>query len=395
VPRPLEDIVVLDLSRVLAGPYCSMVLADLGADVIKVELPGTGDDARAFGPFVGGESTYYMSLNRNKKSLTLNLKHPKGKAILLKLAARADVVLENFRPGTMERLGLGYEVLKAVNPRVIYAAVSGFGQNGPYADKPCYDIVAQAMGGVMSITGHPGGPPTRVGASIGDITGGFFTIAGILAALHYRDQTGLGQAIDVALLDCQVAILENAVARYALSGKLPGRLGNRHPSVSPFDSMQTSDGDVILAVGNDSIWLRFCRLVGRPELAADERFLTNDDRVLNWPELEPVLAEIFRQRTTDEWVQTLEAAGIPCGPINTIDRVVHDPQVNARRMIVGTDHPKAGRVTMAGCPIKLSEAPDAPPKPAPMLGEHNREILGEYLGLSEREIRALASEGVI
>jgi len=393
--RPLDDIVVLDLSRVLAGPFCSMVFADLGAEVIKVEIPGTGDDSRAFGPFVAGESAYFMSLNRNKKSLTLNLKHPKGREIALKLAAKADVVLENFRPGTADRLGIGYEALKEVNPRIIYAAISGFGQTGPYADKPCYDIVAQAMGGVMSITGHPGGPPTRVGASIGDITGGLFAVAGILAALHYRERTGLGQFVDVAMVDCQVSLLENAIARYGISGEVPARLGNRHSSVAPFDSMPTSDGSVILGIGNDSIWVRFCNLVDRPELAADMRFLTNNDRVKNWDELAPLLREIFVARTTDQWVETLEAAGIPCGPINTVDRVVNDPQINHRQMIVSTDHPRAGEIIMAGCPVKLSEAGDLSFEPAPVLGEHTRLILCENLGLSESEVEALQAEGVI
>lgn len=393
--RPLAGVVVLDLTRVLAGPFCSLVLADLGAEVIKVEMPGTGDDSRAFGPFAGGESAYFMSLNRQKQSITLNLKHPKGKELFLRLVARADVVLENYRATTMERLGLGYEVLREANPRVVYASVSGFGHTGPYADRPCYDIVAQAMGGLMGITGHPGGPPTRVGASIGDITAALFAASGILAALYDRERTGAGQAVDVAMLDCQVAILENAVARYTVSGEIPGRLGNRHPSISPFSSFATRDGDVILAAGNDALWSRFCDLVGRPELAADERFATNPQRVANWAELEPLLAEVFAGRTTDEWVAALGGAGIPCGPINTVDRVVSDPQIRARKMIVTTDHPKAGKVAMAGSPIKLSAAPDEPPDPAPTLGEHTREVLRKYLGLSDGEVEALAAEGVI
>jgi CoA:oxalate CoA-transferase len=394
--KPLDGIVVLDLTRVLAGPYCTMVLADLGAEVIKIEVPGGGDDARAFGPFVNGESAYFMSLNRRKKSVTLNLKDPRGRDILLKLAARSDVVLENFRATTMDRLGLGYEQLREINPGLIYAATSGFGHTGPYADKPCYDIVAQAMGGVMSITGQPDGPPTRVGASIGDITAGLFTAIGVLAALQARHATGKGQKLDVAMLDSQVAILENAIARFAVSGEVPGRLGNRHPSVSPFNSFAASDGHLILAIGNDALWQRFCRLVDRPDLAVDTRFATNNDRVVNWPDLEPILGEIVRRRTLAEWMEVLEAEGIPCGPINTIDRVVSDPQVRSRNMIVHTDHPRAGKIFMPGTPIKLSSlADDEQPPPAPMLGQHTREVLRNMAGFSDAEIDALAAGGVV
>ncbi|MDP2871915.1 MAG: CoA transferase [Bacillota bacterium] len=395
MPKSLSGVVVLDLTRVLAGPYCSMVLADLGAEVIKIEAPGTGDDARAFGPFINGESAYFMSLNRRKKSVTVNLKHPKGRDIVLRLAAGVDVILENYRATTMDRLGIGCEVLRGINPRLIYAATSGFGHTGPYADKPCYDIVAQAMGGVMSITGQPDGPPTRVGASIGDITAGLFTVIGVLAALQARHLTGEGQKIDVSMLDSQVAILENAIARYAVSGEVPGRLGNRHPSISPFSSFATCDGHLILAIGNDGLWSRFCRLVGRPELANDRRFATNDDRVCNWPELEPVLSGIINQRTLDEWIEVLEAEGIPCGPINTVDRVINDPQVVARNMIVYTDHPRAGRIFMPGSPVRLSAAPCDQPEPAPLLGQHTREVLSGRLGLSEIEIEELARAGAI
>ncbi|GAB4275986.1 MAG: CaiB/BaiF CoA-transferase family protein [Deferrisomatales bacterium] len=393
---PLDGLRVLDLTRVLAGPYCTLVLADLGAEVVKVEIPGVGDDARHFGPFVGPESAYFMSLNRNKKSLTLNLKDPRGKELLLRLVERFDVLVENFRPGTMEKLGLGYEALARVNPRLIYAAASGFGQTGPYRCKPAYDVVVQGMGGIMSITGHPGGPPTRVGASIGDITAGLFTAVGILAALRARERTGKGQLVDVAMLDCQVAILENAIARYEVSGQPPGRIGNRHPSITPFTSVEAADGYLIVAIGNDALWRKFCRLVGREELAEQAAYRTNRERTENWESLEPVLAEIFAGRTVAQWLELLEGAGVPCGPINTVDRVVADPQIRARGMVVEVDHPVAGKTKMAGCPIKLSAAPERwEPSPAPLLGEHSREVLGGLLGLTEAEIDALEEEGVL
>ncbi len=392
---PLSGLRVLDLTRVLAGPYCTMVLADLGAEVIKVEIPGRGDDARHFGPFVGPESAYFMSLNRNKKSVTLNLKHGRGREVFLKLVRRADVLVENFRPGTMDKLGLGYERLSAENPRLVYAAISGFGHTGPYRAKPAYDIVVQGMGGIMSITGHPGGPPTRVGASIGDITAGLFGAVGILAALRERERTGRGRFVDVAMLDCQVAILENAIARYEVSGEVPGRIGNRHPSITPFTSVEASDGYLIIAVGNDALWEKFCRLVGLEDLLADPRFRTNQDRTEHWEELEPILAAIFRARTVEEWLSALEEAGIPCGPINTIDRVVSDPQVQARGMIVAVDHPDAGPVKMAASPVKLAPAPPSRYRPSPRLGEHTREVLTALAGLTEEDLAELERQGVV
>ncbi|MGB9903616.1 MAG: CaiB/BaiF CoA transferase family protein [Desulfotomaculales bacterium] len=393
---PLSGVRVLDLSRVLAGPYCGMVLADLGAEVIKLELPGRGDDARSYGPFVGSESAYFLSLNRNKKSLTLNLKDEKGKAIFLRLVEKFDILLENFRPGTMEKLGLGYDRLAQVNPRLIYAAISGFGHTGPYRLKPAYDVVVQGMGGIMSITGHPGGPPTRVGASIGDITAALFAVSGILAALNVRHETGKGQKVDVAMLDCQVAILENAIARYEVTGQVPGRIGNRHPSITPFSSVPAADGYLVVAIGNDSLWARFCRLVGREDLVASPLYRTNKDRTDNWDSLERELEKIFAARTVDEWLGLLEAAGIPCGPINTIDRVVSDPQVQAREMVVEVEHPVAGRLKMAGCPIKMSATPAGKiRKPAPLLGQHSREVLSRYLGLTDEEIELLKKQGVI
>lgn len=393
---PLAGLKVLDLTRVLAGPYCTLVLADLGAEVVKVEVPGLGDDARHFGPFVGTESAYFMSLNRNKKSITLNLKEERARELFLALVGSFDVLVENFRPGTMEKLGLGYDRLARAHPGLVYAAASGFGHTGPYRLKPAYDVVVQGMGGIMSITGHPGGPPTRVGASIGDITAGLFTAIGILAALRDRERTGKGQMVDVAMLDCQVAILENALARYEVSGQVPGRIGNRHPSITPFTSVPASDGHLIIAVGNDALWEKFCRLVGRGDLWADPEFRTNHDRTENWGRLEPLLAEVFAGRTTADWLALLEGAGIPCGPINGIDQVVQDPQIAAREMVVEVEHPVAGTLKMAGCPIKLSEAPRHwLRRPSPLLGEHTDQVLRESLGLGADEVRALREAGVV
>ncbi len=393
---PLSGIVVIDFSRILAGPYCTMILADMGARVLKIENPDGGDDSRGFGPYINGESAYYMSINRNKRSLAMNLKHPRSRQLALEMVRRADVVVENFRPGAMERLGLGYEALRDVNPRIIYAAVSGFGHSGPYMHKPGYDIVAQGMSGLMSITGHPGGPPTRVGASVGDLTGGMFAAIGILAALQERNRSGLGQKVDIGLLDSQVAMLENAVMRYVVAQEVPGRIGNRHPSITPFTAMQTADGYVIVAVGNDTLWSRFCGVIGRPELAEDPRFLTNQLRTDHWDDLEPMLKPVFLTRTTAEWIAVLEAASMPCGPINTIDKVVADPQVLARGMIQLIDHPVAGRFPVTASPVKLSRTPvDGRFEAAPALGQDTAQVLREFLGLGDAEIRELAAEGAI
>lgn len=393
--KPLDGVVVLDLSRVLAGPYASMLLADFGADVIKIEMPGRGDDSRAYGPFVGKESAYFMSLNRNKRSMTLNLKQPEAQEIFKKMAAKADVILENYRPGVMDGFGLGYDVLKKINPRLIYAACSGFGQTGPYRHRPAYDVIVQGMGGIMSITGQEGGEPTRVGASIGDITAGLFTAIGIMLALHYRDVTGEGQMVDVGMLDCQVAILENAIARYYASGQAPAPIGNRHPSITPFEAFKARDGYVIIAVGNDRLWQEFCQLIGRPELVNDPRFITNPKRTENQKALKAILDTVFPQKTVDEWLAELDKAGIPCGPINTVDRVVKDPQIQERQMVVATQHPVAGTVKMAGVPIKLSATPGAVERPAPTLGQHTEEILREMLGLTASQVAALRAKKVL
>ena len=392
---PLTDLLVLDVTRVLAGPFAGMVLADLGAEVIKVERPGRGDDARAFGPFVQGVSAYFASVNRGKKSLTLDLKSPRGRELFLALAERADVVLENFRPGVMARLGLGHDTLRAPNPRLVYAACSGFGQTGPYAQRPAYDAVIQAMGGMMSITGEEGRGPVRVGASIADITAALCTVVGILGALHHRERAGEGQLVDVAMLDCQVGILENAIARYFASGEPPTRLGTRHPSITPFQAFDTADGQLVLALGNDALWAAFCRLVGRDELIDDPRFATNELRTRHHAALEPIVQEILGAHPTAWWLEAAGRAGIPCGPINSLADLAADPQVAARDMIETVDHPVAGPMRMAGVPIKFSATPAAIRAPSPTLGQHTAEVLRARLGLDGRAVARLRAAGVV
>lgn len=381
--KPLQGVKVLDLSRVLAGPYCTMMMADYGADIIKIEPPGEGDDSRAFGPFVGKESAYFMSLNRNKRSITMNFKRSEECELFKEMVKHVDVVVENYRPGTMEKFGLGYEELKAINPKLIYAACSGFGHTGPYRDKPAYDIIVQAMGGIMSITGPENGDPTRVGASVGDIIAGMFTAYGVMMALFHRERTGEGQKIDVGMLDCQLAVLENAIARYITSGNVPGPLGNRHPSITPFSSFTAKDGYIIVGAGNDRLWERLCNLLGRSDLVKDERFITNSKRTTNVKELNAILNDIFKDKTIEEWMTALEEAGLPCAPINTVDRVVNDPHIKAREMIVEVEHPVAGKFKMPGVPVKMSETPGSVERPAPMLGQHQTEIMKELLGWNE------------
>jgi len=394
--QALSDITVLDLTRVLSGPYSAMILADMGARVLHVEMPGKGDDSRGFGPFIDGESGYFMSVNRNKEGITLNLKSPGGKKILQELITKADVIVENFKPGTMEKLGLGYEDIVRINPHIIYAACSGFGHTGPYSRRPAYDGVVQAMGGIMSITSPvEGGEPTRVGASIGDITAGIFTATGILAALHYRDVTGEGQKVDVAMLDCQVAILENALSRYFISGAVPKPVGNRHPTVTPFEAFQCADGEyLMISIGNDKLWTEFCKAAGRIELATDLRFTTNAERTANYKEIKPLCDEIMAGKTAAEWSALLEEYAIPYTPINSIDKVAADPQVNAREMIVEVDHIAVGKTKFAGIPIKLSKSPGQIRKAAPVLGEDTVTVLHE-LGYDDTAIAAMRDEGVI
>ncbi len=381
IPGPLSGILVLDLSRVLAGPYCTMVLADLGARVIKVEATGAGDDSRAYGPHINGKSAYFMSVNRGKESIALNLKAPSDRTIFERLLARADVVVENFRAGTMERLGYGFEALHPRFPKLIYAACSGFGHTGPLHERPAYDMVVQGMGGVMSLTGHPGGPPTRVGTSVGDIVAGLFTAIGVNGALYRRAVTGEGMKIDVAMLDCQVAILENALARYFATGEVPGPLGARHPTIAPFQCFTTKDGYIIIAAGNDQLFDKLCGALGAPALATDLRFQSNAARINNVAALTDEIEARLMSASAREWIARIEQAGVPCGPINNVEQVLAEPQVKARNMVVHTDDPVAGEVHMAGNPIKLSAYDDPSARPhAPELDEHRAAILRE-LGL--------------
>ena len=390
--KPLTGLRVLDLSRVLAGPYCAMMLADYGADIVKIEPPKVGDDSRAFGPFVGDESAYFMSLNRNKRSMTLNFKRQADCDLFKELVKHADIVLENYRPGTMEKFGLGYDELKKINPKIIYAACSGFGHSGPYQYKPAYDIIVQAMGGIMSITGPEGGEPCRVGASVGDIIAGMFTAYGIMMALHHRGNTGEGQKVDVGMLDCQVAVLENAIARYVTSGSVPTPLGNRHPSISPFSSFTAQDGHIIVGAGNDRLWTKLCNILEKPELLTDSRFDNNSNRTAHVKELTGILNEVFSKKTIAEWMTVLEEAELPCAPINTVDKIVNDPQIKAREMIVEVEHPVAGHLKMAGLPIKMSATPGAVERPAPLLGQHTAELLKEILGWDEAKTAKFFAE---
>lgn len=383
----LEGIKVLDLTRVLSGPYCTMMMADMGADVMKIEPPGLGDDSRAFGPYVGKESAYYMSLNRNKRSMVLDFKNEKHKAVFLEMVKKADIVVENYRPGTMEKLGLGYnEVLSKINPRLIYLEISGFGATGPYKRKPAYDVVVQAMGGIMSITGPDGGDPTRVGASIGDVAAGIFGYGAAMTALYARTITGRGQAIDISMLDCQVAMLENAIARYQVTGVSPTPIGNRHPSITPFTDFEAKDGKIIVGVANQKLWKLYTDLIGRPELFEDPRFVTNLDRTNNVKELFIELAPEMKKRTVDEWIAALEEKGIPCAPINNMERICKDPQVKSRDMLVEVEHPVAGKQLVPGIPMKFSDTPGAIRKSAPLLNHDLYDILNDFLGWDKETV---------
>jgi CoA:oxalate CoA-transferase len=378
---PLAGIFVLDLTRVLAGPYCTMVLADLGARVVKVESP-TGDDARRIGPFVAGVSAYFASLNRGKQSIALDLKEDGDRAIFDALLARADVLIENFRPGVMQRLGYGWEALSARHPALVMASVSGFGQTGPYAARPAYDVVVQGMGGIMSLTGQPGGEPARVGTSFGDIGAGLFSVIGIQAALVERARTGLGRHVDVAMLDCQVAMLENAIARYHATGAVPGPLGTRHPSIAPFQALRASDGYLVLAAGNDALFAKLCEALGRSALAEDPRFASNASRTQNVDALTDELERALVGAGTAHWLERLEVAGVPCGPLNDVAAVLDDPQVRARNMVVTSEDPAAGTLTLAGNPVKLSGVEDPATRPAAPALDADREALLDEFGLA-------------
>ena len=393
--KALEGIKVLDLSRALAGPYCTMMLADMGAEVIKLEMPGRGDDSRSWGPpFVEGESAYFMSINRNKKSITLNMKSDKSTEIIHKLIKQSDVLVENFRPGAMERLGLGYERVKEMNPRIIYCSISGFGQDGPYRMLPGFDQVLQGMGGLMSITGELGGPPIKVGVAIADISGGMFASNGILVALYNREKTGKGQMVDVSLLDSQVAWLTYRAGAYFASGEIPQPMGSGHPVIVPYQAFKAKDVFINIAVGNDQLWERFCKAVGLENVMNDPKFATNAKRVENREEIVKIISDLIVTRDGEEWLKILTDAGIPCGPIYTVDKIFADPQVLHREMVKELDHPKAGKIKVTGIPIKLSDTPGEVETAPPVLGQHTQEVLTE-LGYSDQDLEKLKQENVI
>ena len=398
--KALEEIRVIDLSHVLAAPTTTMFLADLGAEVIHLEPPH-GDDAREYGPFAGepgkNRSGYFISLNRNKKSLVLNLKLAKGKEILRELIGVSDVIIENFRPSTMKKMGLGWEEIRKINPRIIYAAISGFGHDSPpeYAARASYDMVAQAYSGLMSITGPVGGPPCRVGSSVGDIIAGQQAVIGIMAALAHREKTGRGQFYDGSMVDGLFSVLESAVARYTISGKIPGPLGGAHPSITPFEAFRTKDSWIIMAAGNDVLWAKLCHILGRDDLIHDPRFENNHIRTENQPELSAILTAELVKKTTAEWIGICEKADIPYSRINNIKEICEDPVIRHRNMLVTVDQPGVGPVRIAGSPIRLSETPGEVRSPAPLLGEHSAEVLREVLGYTTERIEALKAEGVI
>jgi crotonobetainyl-CoA:carnitine CoA-transferase CaiB-like acyl-CoA transferase len=387
---PLHDLLVVDLTRVLSGPYCTMLLADMGARVIKIEQPGRGDDTRAWGPpFVGDESAYFLSINRNKESLTLDLKHPDGRRVLERLLERADVLVENFRPGTLARLGYGYDVVSQRWPGIVYCSISGFGQTGPRRDQPGYDAVIQAEAGLMSITGEAAGPPLRLGVAIADIVTGMFAAQGIAMALLARARTGRGQHVDIGMLDSTTALLTYQAANYFATGRAPARLGNRHPTIVPYETFEAADGAFVLAVGNDELWKRFCRAVGLSAVAEDPRFVTNRARSQHYGELRGLLAERFLTKSTADWIAALNAEGVPCGAVRDVAETLRDPQIAARDMVAVVDHVTLGAVRTLGIPIKLSSTPGAIRTAPPVLGQHTDQILRSDLGLSDEEIATL------
>lgn len=406
-PCALGHLRVLDLSRVLAGPWASQLLADLGAEVIKVERPGAGDDTRGWGPpwlrdaagAETSESAYFLSANRGKKSITVDLTRPEGQDLVRRLAARSDVVLENYKVGGLDRYRLGYADLAALNPRLVYCSITGFGQTGPYRQRAGYDFLIQGMGGLMSLTGQPdgvpGGGPVKVGVAMVDILTGMYAATAVLAALAYRERSGRGQHVDLSLLDVQVATLANQAQNYLVTGRAPRRLGNEHPSIVPYQAFATADGHIILAVGNDSQFARFCEVAGRPDLAADERFRTNAGRVQHRAALVPELDRILATRPSADWIASLEAVGVPCGPINDVGQVFEDPQVRARGMRLEVPHPLAGTASLVASPIRLSGTPVAPGTAPPTLGQHTHEVLAEVLGLDQASLASLREAGVI
>ena len=399
----LKDIRIVDITRAMAGPYCTMMLGDFGADVIKVERPGAGDESRGWGPpFVGeaygpypGESAYFLSANRNKRSLTINLKDPAGQEIVKKLVGVSDVLIENFRTGVLDTMGLGYEELSKANPDLIYCSVSGYGRTGPYAERPGYDAIVQAEGGMMSITGPKEGPPSRVGIPIVDITSGMFAATAILAALYERMDTGQGQLIDISLLDTQAALLANVASNYLVGGESPERVGNAHPNIAPYEPVQARDKGFVLGAANQRQWERLCDAILHPELKEDPRFLKNGDRVKNREELIPTLNEIFQEKDADDWLEIIQSAGLPCGPINTVPEVFSHPQSETRGFIQKVEHSTAGEVPLTGFPYKLSRTPAEVQHAPPTLGEHNHVILIDLLGYTPEKVEELEKQGVI
>lgn len=407
MPGPLSHVRVLDMTRVLAGPWCAQNLADLGAEVIKVERPGKGDDSRAYGPpWIKDESgketreaAYFMAANRGKKSITLDIAKPAGQEIIRELAKRADVLLENYKSGDLPRYKLGYEDLKAINPKLIYCSITGFGQTGPYAERPGFDFMVQGMGGFMSVTGErddrPGGGPQRAGVPIVDIMTGMYATIAVCAAIANRERTGQGQHIDMALLDTQVGILANQGMNYLATGEAPGRLGNTHPNIVPYQSVRTKDGNMILACGNDNLFNKFCEVADAMHLARDERFTTNGKRVENRHALDELIEPVTMRRTTAEWVEALEKAGVPCGPINNIKQVFEDPQVVARGMRIELPHASAGKVAVIRSPMRFSQTPVEHTMGPPLLGQHTEEVLRDVLGRSADEIAKLKSDKIV
>jgi len=389
---PLDSITVLDLTRVLSGPYCTMLLADMGARVIKIEQPGKGDDTRAWGPpFLEGESAYFLSINRNKESVTVDFKHPDGRRLLEQLIAKSDVVVENFRPGTLAKLGLDYRTLAPRHPRLIYCSISGFGQTGPRVKEAGYDAVMQGEGGLMSITGDPAGPGFRLGVAIADVTSGMFAAYGVAMALFARERTGRGQEVDLAMLDTVAALLTYQAGNYFASGKVPARLGNRHPSIVPYETFSASDGDFVLAVGNDDQWRRFCAVAGLPE---DPRFATNRQRVTNYDAVRPFIADRLRTQPRQHWIERLNAAGVPCGSVRNLQELFADPQIRARQMVAEIEHATIGALRVLGVPVKLSDTPGAVRTPPPRLGEHTDAVLHDF-GFSDDAIADLRRQKAI
>jgi CoA:oxalate CoA-transferase len=389
MPGPLEGVKILSFAQHLAGPFCTMLLCDLGAEVIKIEPPGNGDAARRNFPFIEGISSYFLSINRGQKSITLNLRDDRAKKIVFELVPQVDILVENFRPGVMGRLGFSFEAVSARNPRIIYASVSGFGQKGPYSKKPAFDMIAQAMGGTVSITGEPGRPPVRVGFSIGDIGAGMFAAIAILSALHEREKSGKGQWIDVAMVDSQVALCENACARYFATGEIPEPFGSRHPLLTPFQIFPTKDGYMVLITVPDEDWQKFCKVAGREDLLSDSRFQSHKNRVSNYQAFEPLMNELMKTKSTAEWLELLESAGIMCGPVNNIAQVVNDPHVREREMIIEVGHPRVGKLRVTGTPMKFSRTLCQIEKACPDVGEHTKQILSSMLGMSPEEIEEL------